>query len=224
MNLWGPLGRVQRSGARFYLKLAERFRENTVVRETWEAMARDLDEQAESLKGIRPAVWVALQKEEKTLLAAVEEIEAVPRAKSSNPQDWTLHTCLIRTLDFEELIALKLYAPLIYRLRSQSGRALDFYVIVNAHLTRLARLIQPFSGDPVAIQRCADLFQRFEKEAQGPPPQPVVLKKKAKRVAAATRVKAAKRVQAKPKRAHGRGKLLVKNLKLSKIARRRARG
>jgi hypothetical protein len=46
--------------------------------------------------------------------------------------------------------------------------ALDFYVMVKAHITRVAQSVQLFSGDPALGQRCALLLQNFEKEVQEP--------------------------------------------------------
>lgn len=229
MNLRGPVEKLHKSGLGFYTKLAERFSENALIRESWSAMARDLDEQTQSLRLLRPSFWKLLKKEEKTLLVAIAEIDVLPSSKTLDPQSWSLHTSFTRTLDFEEQV-VKVYAPLVYRLRAQSGRPLDFYVLVNAHLTRLSRLIQSFSGDPMLAQRSSDLVRRFEKEAQGPEPVPV-MKRKVRR---GTRVRAARRPallrrssrpaavrKARPrlrtaiKRTAKPAKRLVKNVKLS---------
>ena len=232
MNLWGPLARLQTKGAEFYLKLADRFSGSEVVRDTWTAMARDLADQAASLKALRPSFWKLLQKEEKTLLEAIHQIAPPAPSGSFDPAAWTLHTSFERTLDFEEQLSLKVYSPIIYHLRIETVRTLDFYVIVHAHLTRMARLIEPFSGDPFLIQRCLALVERFEKEAQGPEPEPLVVAKKRAKVAARRARPAHGRVparlvarSARPKkmiarRAHKPAKPLVKNIKL---ARRRVR-
>jgi len=184
MKLWSPIAKLQRRGAGLYLRLAERFAGNAVIRDTWTAMASDLDQQTSSLKSLRPAFWKLLEKQEKELLQGISE-SAPPAANDPlDPADWTLQASFARTLDFEERFTLKVYAPIVYRMREQSGGPLDFYVIVHAHLTRLARLIQPFSGDPVLTQRCLNLVHQFEKEAQGPEPEIPFLRKKEKKATA----------------------------------------
>jgi hypothetical protein len=246
MKLWSPIAKLQHSGAGLYLRLAERFAGNALIRDTWTAMASDLDQQILSLKSLRPSFWKLLEKQEKELLQAISEIAPPSPSGTLDPVDWTLHASFARTLDFEERFALKVYAPIVYRLREQTGGPLDFYVIVHAHLTRLARLIQPFSGDPVLIQRCLTLIQQFEKEAQGPEPEIPFLRVKGKKKVAARRPRTAarparraaprpaprRRVTApsrrtKPaktvklaRRTHKRSKPLVKNVKLARRARR----
>jgi hypothetical protein len=223
MNLWGPIGKLHRNGSAFYLKLAERFRDNAVVSQAWAAMAEDLDVQAGNLKALSPVFWKTLESKEKGLVEAITAVQESASPKTLQPTDWTLHRCLERTLEFEEQSSLKIYAPVIYYLRGQTGRALDFYVTVHAHLTRLARLIQPFSGDPALGRRCLELLERFEKEAQVPkpvaPPPPVRTKRAKLRKARPTRP-AAKRLQRPAKRKRQRSESLVSDLKLR---RRRAR-
>src|SRR5262245_25978932 len=243
MKLWSPIAKLQHSGAGLYLRLAERFAGNAVIRDTWTAMASDLDQQTLSLKSLRPAFWKLLEKQEKELLQAISEIAAPASNGPLDPIDWTLQASFTRTLDFEERFALKVYAPIVYRLREQSSGPLDFYVIVHAHLTRLSRLIQPFSGDPVLIQRCLNLVQQFEKEAQGPKPEIPLLRAKGKKKAAARRQRPvsrpARRVTARPapkRRAQARSapkrrvaaprrraKPLAKNVKLARRTHKRSK-
>jgi hypothetical protein len=45
---------------------------------------------------------------------------------------------------------------------------LDFYIVVKAHLARIARVIQAYSGDPLILQRSNMLLQQFEKDVQAP--------------------------------------------------------
>ncbi len=79
----------------------------------------------------------------------------------------------------EEPIILKIYAPLTRRLRrAWTELALDFYVMVKAHIARVAQSVQLFSGDPALGQRCALLLQSFEKEVQEPPEVPRIPSKK----------------------------------------------
>ena len=62
-----------------------------------------------------------------------------------------------------------MYAPLICKLRENStAPALDFYIMVKAHLARITRVTQSYAGDPVIIQRANSLLQAFEKEVQKP--------------------------------------------------------
>ena len=99
MNLWGPLGKLHSSGSGFYLKLAERFRGNPVVSQTWAAMARDLDDQAAELKALSPTFWKHLEGSETGWREAVESVEAAADARTLEPGNWTLHRCLERTLE-----------------------------------------------------------------------------------------------------------------------------
>ena len=176
MNLRASLAKVQGLGARFYLELAKHFDQNALIRDTWVEMADDFQNQVSSLKELRPLFWRQLETEEKTLLTVTKETDDLLRTElSTPPSEWSLQVCFTRTLGFEEPIIIKLYAPLLHRLRKAgTDHALDFYIMVNAHVTRLTRLIQFFSGDPVLIERCSALLHGFERAAQGPPPEPVI--------------------------------------------------
>ena len=242
MNLRASLARVQNLGGRFYLQLAKHFDQNTLIRDTWVEMADDFQNQVSSLKELRPLFWRQLQTEEKTLLTVTKATSDLLRTEiATPPSEWSLQACFARTLGFEEPIIIKLYAPLLYRLRrAGTDHALDFYIMVNAHVTRLTRLIQLFSGDPALIERCSALFHGFERAAQGPPPEPVIARKKTRLKKAAARSHRLSPVKRAPKtilRAHKtvkprrplakrskvvakRSKPLVKNLN---IRRRRAR-
>ena len=167
---------MQNLGGRFYLQLAKHFDQNTLIRDTWVEMADDFQNQVSSLKELRPLFWRQLQTEEKTLLTVTKATSDLLRTEiATPPSEWSLQACFTRTLGFEEPIIIKLYAPLLYRLRrAGTDHALDFYIMVNAHVTRLTRLIQLFSGDPALIERCSALFHGFERAAQGPPPEPVI--------------------------------------------------
>jgi hypothetical protein len=242
MNLRASLARVQNLGARFYLQLAKHFDQNTLIRDTWVGMADDFQNQVSSLKELRPLFWRQLQTEEKTLVSVTRDTADLLRVEiATPPSEWSLQACFTRTLGFEEPIIIKLYAPLLYRLRRVgTDHALDFYIMVNAHVIRLTRLIQLFSGDPALIERCSALFHGFERAAQGPPPEPVIARKKTRLKKSAARrhrlspVKTASkrllgtRKTVKPRRPLAkrskvvakRSKPLVKNLNLR---RRRAR-
>ena len=180
MNLRGPIGKLQKSSSRFYIQLSERFESNVLIHDTWAAMAHDMEHQATSLKVLRPSFWKLLKKEEKAISQAAKESRVlIERQVSDHLSDWSLLVSFHHALKVEEPIIIDVYAPIIYRLRTHwTERALDFYVMVNAHATRLMRLIQAFSGDPSLTQRCSELLLRFEKESQGPAPEPVSRKKK----------------------------------------------
>jgi hypothetical protein len=143
--------------------LQQRFEGNNLVSGTWAAMGHDLLAQVESLKKLPSSFWHSLKKQEKGLTRAAELILSQDMGK----QVGTLQSCLARTLDLEEPIILRVCAPIIHRLRSNwTDFALDFYVMVKAHIARLARLIQTYSGDPGLSQRCAVLLLNLEKEIQ----------------------------------------------------------
>src|SRR5207249_9011641 len=73
------------------------------------------------------------------------------------------------------------YTTLFRSRKEWTDQALDFYILVNAHLTRLARLIGSTSGDPVLIKRCSDLVLQFERATQVPQSEPSVTPKRADR-------------------------------------------
>jgi hypothetical protein len=163
--LRGSLSQLQRAVAKFYFQLQQRFEGNVLVSSMWAAMGSDLQAQVESLSKLPSSFWQSLTKQERELSNAVERI---PPLSGEDPPG-SLRSYLLRTVDIEELIILDVYAQLIRRLRIEwTELALDFYVEVKAHLARVARSIQLYSGDPALIQRCAVLLQSFEKGVQGP--------------------------------------------------------
>lgn len=167
MSLKSAIGKVQNSGGQFYLKLAHSFEENPLIRETWAAMAHDLEIQAASLDGLQPRFWKMLKSEEATLVGAIRE--GIPVRSLDKNEDRSLHNCFALTLDFEQPLILRAYVPLIRLLRTEwSNRALDFYIIVKSHVTRISRMIQPFSMDPMLLQRAQNLQESFEFEVQRP--------------------------------------------------------
>jgi hypothetical protein len=178
-TLRGSLSQLQRAVAKIYSQLQQHFEGNYLVSSLWAAMDHDLQAQVESLKKLPPSFWQSLKNQEKALAREAELVSPVSA-------DWlagSLRSCLARTIDLEEPIILKVYAPLIRRLRSEwTGHALDFYVMVKVHIARVARSIQLFSGDPALSLRCAVLLHSFEKEVQEPPEVQVVPPKKKKGV------------------------------------------
>jgi hypothetical protein len=130
-------------------------------------MAQDMEQQAASLEELPTRFWIAFKKDEESLLNAIHQCRAMEVI--DNKEDKSLHTCFVRTLNLEEPLIVSAYVPLIRLLRTQwSGHALDFYVRVKSHVTRISRIIQPFSIDPALIQRVQALQQRFEFEVQAP--------------------------------------------------------
>ena len=179
MNLHRSIADLQKAAIQLYLKLKQRFKDNELIRELWSAMADDLSQQKGSLKALPPSFWNQLQKEHSELLQAV-----VPYARlqvTDNISDMPLKTCIEGALRFEEPTILKIYIPIIRGLRQNlASPALEFYIMVKAHLARIARMTASFSGDPVIIQRSSLLLQSFEREIQEPKVEPIVHKKKAR--------------------------------------------
>jgi hypothetical protein len=230
MNLHGSIKDLQNKIAQMYLKLEHRFSENGLIRELWSAMANDITQQIRSLNALPQSFWNQLKKEQNLPLIAAAE--GAFRQSIENEEDQSLRGCFSRALCLEEPAILKVYAPLIRMLRENStAPALDFYITVKAHLARITRVTQSFSGDPADIQRANSLLQAFEKEVQEPRIEFARLKtKKASAKNAVRRKEPAQKqrktlVKARPiakpaKIPHRHPKPLVKK---ASIARRRAR-
>ena len=165
MNLSGSIADLQKSAIQLYLKLQQRFKDNVLIRELWSSMAGDLSQQKNALKALPPSFWNQLQREHNELLQAV-----VPYARmqvTDKIKDMPLKSCIEGALQFEEPTILKIYIPIIRCLRENyKNPALDFYIMVKAHLARIARMTASFSGDPIIIQRSSLLQQSFEREIQ----------------------------------------------------------
>jgi hypothetical protein len=227
-TLRDSLSKLQRAAAKLYAQLRERFGGNTLVSEMWAAMANDLQVQVDSLKRLPPSFWQSLKTQEKELARVEDMIVPLDAGKPAV----SLQSCLALILALEEPIILGIYPSLIRRLRTHwTDLALDFYVMVKAHLARIGRLIQLFSGDPALVQRYAVLLQDFEKEVQEPVEVaaiPARSKQKQTRSARHTRktVGSRPRVAAEERPARSldkianRAKPLVKKIEIS---RRRAR-
>lgn len=180
MNLKGSIAKLQNSGSRLYLAMAECFSENGLIQNIWLEMAHDEDQQAASLKSLPGAFWNELKQREEGLPDALRS--SVPAIEFEREEEHSLQKCLTKTLEFEEPVTLRIYAPLIRQLRTQwTNKALDFYIMVKAHVARLLRVIQSFSGDPVLVQRVGMLLESFEKEVQIPIALPAPSIKAAKR-------------------------------------------
>ena len=167
MNLQGSLKDLQNKIAQMYLKLEHRFSENGLIRELWSAMANDVSQQIRSLNALPQSFWNQLKKEQ--TLPLIAAAEGASHQSIENEEDQPLRSCFSRALCLEEPAILKVYAPLIRMLRENStAPALDFYITVKAHLARITRVTQSYSGDPADIQRANSLLQAFEKEVQEP--------------------------------------------------------
>jgi len=238
MSLFATLAKLQRNAAKVYLKLSQHFSGNEMVRHSWAAMAQDMEQQTASLRALGPTFWKQLKSQERRLKSVIGQTASfVNHAVPHDPVGWSLHDCLMHSLDFEDPLIRGVYPPLIYRLRKErTDHGLDFYIRVNAHLTRLARLIQSTSGDPFLVKRCGELLQQFEKATQAPESEPASSPRKkgakkavgrasvARRVSRKTTEVRARALKARPPKAapvlSKRAKPLLKNIKL---ARRRAR-
>jgi hypothetical protein len=97
--------------------------------------------------------------------------------------------------------------------------ALDFYVLVKAHIARLAQSIQLFSGDPAMSLRCAVLLQSFERAIQVPAVEATPARSSARKAAghkrAAKRALVAKKKPIRPLKITKRAKPLVRKIKLT---------
>ena len=229
MNLHGSIIEIQNTIAHRYLQLEHRFKENGLIRELWASMANDLSQQINSLKALSPSFWNHLKGDpDKTLETAVQ---SVSHQTIGEIEDLPLKGYFEFALMLEEPTILKIYAPIIRSLRENyTDKALDFYIMVKAHLARIVRVTQSFSGDPIVIHRANLLLQNFEKEVQEPQlkAKPVQARKtpSAKPVQAkkpiAKSAKASKSAHplAKHNKMHHSPKALVKKVELS---RRRAR-
>lgn len=189
MNLQGSVSRFLKTGSIFYKKRADCFSQNQIVRDAWLRLAEDMESQASSLKNLPPAFWKELEAERRELIESVSR--GFPVKGDSRPCETVpLEESIGQSLSLEEPVVLRIYAPLIHRLRTAwTSRAMDFYVIVKSHVAGLMRLVQTYCGDPALIQRASSLLADFEKEAQEPeiPVKQAVTKAKPLRPAAAAR-------------------------------------
>jgi hypothetical protein len=165
MNQYGFIKSLQDAGVKTYLNISQRFRENNVIRDLWNVMAHDVSQQIDSLNALPSSFWIQSKQEQDGLLSAISSIP-VPE-NVVNKQDLSLKACFECTLSYEEPIILGIYVPIIRNLRSHwTDHALDFYIMVKAHLARIVRISQEFSGDPLIIQRSNLLLRNFEKDVQ----------------------------------------------------------
>jgi hypothetical protein len=167
MNLHGSITEVLNTLVQLYLKFEKRFNENALIRDLWSGMARDVLQQIAGLKSLPSSFWLQLNKDQDGRMET--DIKNARLQITEKPEDLSLKQCFETTIRFEEPTILKIYVPIIRSLRKNgTNTALDFYIIVKAHLARITRVTESFSGDPIAIQRSNLLQQSFEQEVQRP--------------------------------------------------------
>ncbi len=235
MNLHGSIATLQNSGARLYTSIAQYFKENSLVRNIWLEMAHDKEQQVACLKSLPPRFWSELRHSESGLEEALKSCRQARCPGES--EEHSLQKCFTQILEFEEPVILRVYAPIIRKLRTEwTDQALDFYIMVKAFVARLLRIVQSFSGDPVMIRRADSLLVAFEREVQArdlpaTPAGPATLKERLHERHPAEAQQPARKSQSKSssksslisertKSIAARSMRLVKNIELS---RRRAR-
>jgi hypothetical protein len=167
MSLYGSIREVQNTTEKFYLNLEQRFSENKLVKKLWSQMAQDISQQIASLHDLPQSFWAQLKKDQDELLKTIQT--GIKPQNIENALGLSLSGCIESAIHSEEAIILKIYVPLIRNLRKDwTGQALDFYIMVKAHIVRIKRVAEAFSGDPVVWQYSSLLFQSFEKEVQEP--------------------------------------------------------
>jgi hypothetical protein len=201
MNLHGSITEIQNTIAHQYLQLEHRFKENRIIRELWLAMANDVSLQISSSKALSPSFWTHLKNDpDRSLEAAIQDASHQSIEKI---EDLPLRGYFEFMLKLEEPIILKIYAPIIRSLRENyTNKALDFYIMVKAHLARIVRVTQSFSGDPLVIYRANLLLQNFEKEVQEPQHKVTPSQKKTPTVQHAQPKKSAAKFPKAVKKAH----------------------
>jgi hypothetical protein len=225
MSLRGSITGLQGAIVQLYQKLHQRFSENKVISELWTAMAHDLAQQIRSIDALPPSFWNRLKDEQSGLAEAIHAMntgEILNELSTNQP----LASCFEILLRLEEPTILKVYVPIIRSLReNQENQSLDFYIMVKAHLARITRVTQAFSGNPLMIQKSNFLLQSFEKEVQAHPMNvrmetPVVVreKKKAEKAPRPVSKPPTNPLVKRPKKRPGRANPLVE-----KVQGRRAR-
>ncbi len=230
MNLQRSIIEIQDTAKNLYLKLEQRFKGNTLIRDLWSEMAHDVSQQKSSLKDLPKPFWNQMKRNRDDHLEAT--IPYVRHQVVENVNDISLNGCFELALQFEEPTILKIYIPMIKALRENwANSSLDLYIVVKAHVARIVRMTGSFSGDPVIIQRSSLLLQSFEREIQEPQQPgkiPVATKahagrdRKLKEPArkAKKSINATAALAKRSKTRHHRAKPLVKKVE---IQRRRAR-
>ncbi len=191
MSLYNSIKGIQKNFEKIYLVIEKRFSGNIAIKDLWSNMARDVSQQIESLQELPRSFWIHLKKEQETLL---KSIKTEVKLQDFDNEDLSLSECIEYAIRSEEAMILKIYVPLIRNLRKNwSGRELDFYIMVKAHIVRFRRVAESFSGDPAVQKQAMLLLQKFEKEVQEPEVDIQQLLKPSRRARA--RIKASKAVK-----------------------------
>lgn len=170
MNLQGSITELQDNVLQLYARFELHYRENQIIRDLWNAMAQDVSKQKRSMNALPLSFWTELKKYGDGLPARIAE--SAKRKVPESDEESSLRTRLEQVLEIEEPAILNIYVPLISRLRKNwTDQALDFYIIVKAHLARIASIMEQFSGDPKTVQRAHLLLDSFEKAVQTPQEQ-----------------------------------------------------
>ena len=169
MNLLAAIAEHQDSLLQLYLKLEQRFEENTTIHALWSDMAGDVSMQIQSLKSLPPSLWDQFENApDDGFVSAVKSVDFQP----ADVADISLRDCFEISLQMAEPVVLKIYARVVRLLRKNStAPALNFYILVKSYVARLVRTAESFAGDPLLIRRAQLLRAELEKEVQEPDPE-----------------------------------------------------
>ena len=174
MNLQGSIRDLQKRISQLYLDIGQRFSENSLIRELWESMGHDVSKQLHSLDVLPQSFWNQLKKHQAGLSESIGALKNLQINEIKD--DGSLKGCFEQALSVEEPTILKIYVPIIRSLRENwTDQALDFYIMVKAHLARIVSVTKAFSGDPILIRRSNILLENFERGVQEPVPVTGVL-------------------------------------------------
>jgi hypothetical protein len=166
MSLYSSIKEIQKNIEKSYLDIKQRFSGNTAIRDLWSKMARDVSQQIDSLQELPRSFWIHMKKDQEALL---KYIKTEVKLQNFDNENLSLSECIENAIRSEEAVILKIYVPLIRNLRKNwSGRELDFYIMVKAHIVRFRRIAESFAGDPTVLKQAALMLQKFEKEVQEP--------------------------------------------------------
>jgi hypothetical protein len=225
MNLQGSIIEHQNQISQIYCKLENRFLENSIIHALWNEMAGDIAQQVNSLKVIPPSFWTQFKKDPDCHLVinpSIENKQSIPVSEAIS-----LKESFSLALQIEETIILSIYVPIIRSLRKNwTNAALDFYILVKAHVARIVSVIESFAGDPLLIQSARTLLQKFEKAVQEHPAnhKPVAPKAPITHAAPSNKPEEKTLKASKPsspikkhaKAAHNRAKPVVKKVEMTR--------
>ena len=164
MKLLNSIVEHQNSLLQLYLKLEQRFEENSVIRALWRDTADDVSLQIRTLQSLPPSFWNQFKN------VPDDGFELIVKNAPSPPvdvADISLRDGFEISLRLAEPVVLKIYARVIRLLRKNSTLpALDFYIMVKTYVTRMARTTGSFAGDPKLTNRAQLLVAGLDKEAR----------------------------------------------------------